>query len=160
MKMALFLASHGGPIGADSYVRICYDPKSNTILRLEIRDFIPAPQLLNDAPAALAVVPKPLPCLIPANPLRASRANIDQSNRPLARGTRGPLYILGRALRLPSPLPEIAILRLHDVHLRELWNWRKSRRPRNSESQLCVSSRNVRRGQRIRGTCGEQLSRC
>jgi hypothetical protein len=32
-------ASHGGPIDQNSYVRICYDPKSNAILRLEIRDF-------------------------------------------------------------------------------------------------------------------------
>lgn len=32
-------ASHGGPIKSDSYVRICYDPSENAILRLEIRDF-------------------------------------------------------------------------------------------------------------------------
>jgi tetratricopeptide (TPR) repeat protein len=32
-------SSHGGPINADSYVRICYDPSGNVILRLEIRDF-------------------------------------------------------------------------------------------------------------------------
>jgi hypothetical protein len=32
-------ASHGGPIDADSYVRICYDPSDNAILRLEIRGF-------------------------------------------------------------------------------------------------------------------------
>jgi hypothetical protein len=32
-------ASHGGPIDQNSYVRICYDPKGNEILRLEIRDF-------------------------------------------------------------------------------------------------------------------------
>ena len=32
-------ASHGGPITAASYVRICYDPRDNAILRLEIRDF-------------------------------------------------------------------------------------------------------------------------
>jgi hypothetical protein len=32
-------ASHGGPIRGDSYVRICYDPIGNVILRLEIRDF-------------------------------------------------------------------------------------------------------------------------
>jgi hypothetical protein len=32
-------ASHGGPIDKDAYVRICYDPKRNAILRLEIRDF-------------------------------------------------------------------------------------------------------------------------
>jgi tryptophan-rich sensory protein len=32
-------ASHGGPIRSDSYVRICYDPTGNVILRLEIRDF-------------------------------------------------------------------------------------------------------------------------
>jgi hypothetical protein len=32
-------SSHGGPISGDSYVRICYDPTSNVILRLEIRDF-------------------------------------------------------------------------------------------------------------------------
>jgi hypothetical protein len=32
-------ASHGGPITSDSYVRICYDPSGNVILRLEIRDF-------------------------------------------------------------------------------------------------------------------------
>lgn len=32
-------ASHGGPIRADSYVRICYDGRDNAILRLEIRDF-------------------------------------------------------------------------------------------------------------------------
>ena len=32
-------ASHGGPIDQNSYVRICYDPKGNAILRLEIRDF-------------------------------------------------------------------------------------------------------------------------
>jgi hypothetical protein len=32
-------ASHGGPIDGNSYVRICYDPKRNEILRLEIRDF-------------------------------------------------------------------------------------------------------------------------
>jgi hypothetical protein len=29
----------GGPVRADQYVRICYDPAQNTILRLEIRDF-------------------------------------------------------------------------------------------------------------------------
>jgi len=32
-------SSHGGPIKSDSYVRICYDPAGNIILRLEIRDF-------------------------------------------------------------------------------------------------------------------------
>jgi hypothetical protein len=32
-------SSHGGPIRNDSYVRICYDPAGNVILRLEIRDF-------------------------------------------------------------------------------------------------------------------------
>lgn len=32
-------SSHGGPIRSDSYVRICYDPAGNVILRLEIRDF-------------------------------------------------------------------------------------------------------------------------
>jgi hypothetical protein len=32
-------SSHGGPINRDSYVRICYDPVGNVILRLEIRDF-------------------------------------------------------------------------------------------------------------------------
>jgi hypothetical protein len=32
-------SSHGGLIKADSYVRICYDPSGNIILRLEIRDF-------------------------------------------------------------------------------------------------------------------------
>jgi hypothetical protein len=31
--------SHGGPINKESYVRICYDPGGNQILRLEIRDF-------------------------------------------------------------------------------------------------------------------------
>ncbi len=32
-------SSHGGPISKDSYVRICYDPKDNAILRLEIRGY-------------------------------------------------------------------------------------------------------------------------
>lgn len=32
-------ASRGGPVDADAYVRICYDPAGNAILRLEIRDF-------------------------------------------------------------------------------------------------------------------------
>jgi hypothetical protein len=32
-------SSHGGPVRADSYVRICYDPSDGAILRLEIRDF-------------------------------------------------------------------------------------------------------------------------
>jgi hypothetical protein len=32
-------SSRGGPINASSYVRICYDPAGNVILRLEIRDF-------------------------------------------------------------------------------------------------------------------------
>jgi hypothetical protein len=32
-------SSHGGPINKESYVRICYDPGGNQILRLEIRDF-------------------------------------------------------------------------------------------------------------------------
>jgi hypothetical protein len=32
-------SSQGGPIRADQYVRICYDPAGNIILRLEIRDF-------------------------------------------------------------------------------------------------------------------------
>jgi len=32
-------SSHGGPITGDSYVRICYNPSNNVILRLEIRDF-------------------------------------------------------------------------------------------------------------------------
>jgi energy-coupling factor transporter transmembrane protein EcfT len=32
-------ASHGGPLTPDSYVRICYDPSNNVILRLEIRGF-------------------------------------------------------------------------------------------------------------------------
>jgi hypothetical protein len=31
-------SSHGGPINSGSYVRICYDPSDNAILRLEIRD--------------------------------------------------------------------------------------------------------------------------
>ena len=34
-------SSHGGPVGADSYVRICYDPDKNIILRLEIADVTP-----------------------------------------------------------------------------------------------------------------------
>jgi hypothetical protein len=34
-------SSHGGPIGADSHVRICYDPEKNIILRLEIADVRP-----------------------------------------------------------------------------------------------------------------------
>src|ERR1700737_3011969 len=62
----------------------------------------------------------------------------------IACGPQGAIS-LAAAFAFPSPLPEIAILRLHHVHLAELWNWWKSRRPRNSESQLCVSSRNVRR---------------
>lgn len=37
-------ASHGGPISKDSYVRICYDPAGNVILRLEIRDFKGTPK--------------------------------------------------------------------------------------------------------------------
>jgi hypothetical protein len=37
-------SSHGGPITAESYVRICYDPRDNAILRLEIRDFKGAPK--------------------------------------------------------------------------------------------------------------------
>ena len=32
-------SSHGGPITSESYVRICYDPSGNVILRLEVRDF-------------------------------------------------------------------------------------------------------------------------
>lgn len=32
-------AAYGGPINSNSYVRICYDPNHNAILRLEIRDF-------------------------------------------------------------------------------------------------------------------------
>lgn len=32
-------SSHGGPIGKDAYVRICYDPQDNAILRLQIRGF-------------------------------------------------------------------------------------------------------------------------
>jgi len=32
-------ASHGGPITPDAYVRICYDPSNNVIVRLEIRGF-------------------------------------------------------------------------------------------------------------------------
>jgi hypothetical protein len=32
-------SSHGGPISGGEYVRICYDPSGNAILRLEIRDF-------------------------------------------------------------------------------------------------------------------------
>ncbi len=32
-------SSQGGPINGGSYVRICYDPAGNVILRLEIRDF-------------------------------------------------------------------------------------------------------------------------
>jgi hypothetical protein len=37
-------SSHGGPITSDSYVRICYDPSGNVILRLEIRDFTGRPK--------------------------------------------------------------------------------------------------------------------
>lgn len=37
-------ASHGGPVGKDSYLRICYDPADNAILRLEIRDFRKTPK--------------------------------------------------------------------------------------------------------------------
>jgi hypothetical protein len=33
-------SSHGGPVNAFSYVRICYDPATDVILRLEIRDFV------------------------------------------------------------------------------------------------------------------------
>ena len=32
-------ASHGGPVNANSYVRICYDPQDKAILRLEIRGY-------------------------------------------------------------------------------------------------------------------------
>jgi hypothetical protein len=32
-------SSYGGPINSGSYVRICYDPSGNVILRLEIRNF-------------------------------------------------------------------------------------------------------------------------
>lgn len=37
-------SSHGGPIDENSYVRICYDPSGNRILRLEIRDFRGVPK--------------------------------------------------------------------------------------------------------------------
>lgn len=37
-------SSHGGPINAGSYVRLCYDAGNHDILRLEIRDFKGNPQ--------------------------------------------------------------------------------------------------------------------
>jgi len=49
-------SSHGGPIKGDSYVRICYDPSGNVILRLEIRDFKGE---LKDYANAPSIFPKP-----------------------------------------------------------------------------------------------------
>jgi hypothetical protein len=37
-------STRGGPIKSNSYVRICYDPLGNVILRLEIRDFEGQPE--------------------------------------------------------------------------------------------------------------------
>jgi hypothetical protein len=49
-------SSHGGPIRGDSYVRICYDPAGNVILRLEIRDFKGEPK---DYGKTTSIFPKP-----------------------------------------------------------------------------------------------------
>ena len=43
-------SSHGGPIKDNSYVRICYDPSGNVILRLEIRDFVGSPTYHANSP--------------------------------------------------------------------------------------------------------------
>jgi hypothetical protein len=51
-------SSHGGPIRSDSYVRICYDPPRNVILRLEIRDFKGE---LKDYAKAPSIFPAPGP---------------------------------------------------------------------------------------------------
>jgi len=37
-------SSHGGPLDKNAYVRICYDPSDNAILKLEIRDFKGSPR--------------------------------------------------------------------------------------------------------------------
>jgi hypothetical protein len=49
-------SSHGGPVHGDSYVRICYDPSNDAILRLEIRDFKGG---LKDYAKAQSIFPKP-----------------------------------------------------------------------------------------------------
>jgi hypothetical protein len=61
-------SSHGGPINGASYVRICYDPKGNVILRLEIRDFKGE---LKDYAKAQSVFAKP------ADVPNVRRSNID-----------------------------------------------------------------------------------
>jgi hypothetical protein len=52
-------SSHGGPIKADSYVRICYDPTENAILRLEIRDFKGEVKDYSRMPSVLSRPPDP-----------------------------------------------------------------------------------------------------
>ncbi len=41
----------GGPVTAHSYVRVCYDPSDNVILRLQIRDFKGEPRDYSSSPA-------------------------------------------------------------------------------------------------------------
>src|SRR5882762_6026198 len=58
--------------------------------------------------------------------------------------------LLAAPFAFPSPFPEIAILRLHHVHLPELWNWRKSRRLAIPNPCPVLAARNAGRGRRIR----------
>jgi hypothetical protein len=59
-------AAHGGPLTPDAYVRICYDPSDNVILRLETRGFAgPVPKqvgnpVLRRAPDRPSLAPNPM----------------------------------------------------------------------------------------------------
>lgn len=51
-------SSHGGPINAGSYVRICYAPPNNVILRLEVRDDQVEPKDHSNSPFFPVPTPK------------------------------------------------------------------------------------------------------
>ncbi len=63
-------ASHGGPITKDSFVRICYDPADNAILRLEIRDFRKKPKDYAQGDSLFGDVGEAKPKFSPANVAR------------------------------------------------------------------------------------------
>ncbi|CCE02963.1 membrane hypothetical protein [Bradyrhizobium sp. STM 3809] len=55
-------AARGGPLTPGAYVRICYDPSDNVILRLEIRGFAgPMPNQIGRPSLQRAHVPSPAP---------------------------------------------------------------------------------------------------
>jgi hypothetical protein len=77
-------SARGGPIDAKSYVRICYDPASNTILRLEIRGFAGEPKDYG----------KPIPMFLDAEEARRLMGDYSPPEAPWQIGLFFAIYFL------------------------------------------------------------------